>query len=235
MTRLRVKYIPTGGTLPEVLEEGMLYFVESQHTIWKDGDKPFSGINNVTFETLGTSTRIKFNNDGGTNGNMGTIVVGNAQLDTLVHELEERMNTAEGEINQIKFSRNSVINLDVVAPSNLPYNLTTAISYVSRQEGLDTKNLGILFNDGQSTQLYFFTGDDWSKINNERFWEPVQIGTGEEVQYYNTRAAFPAVGKKNTLYVDKSGNELWYWDESTIAYQQCGFDPKNISLIDTNF
>jgi len=235
MTRLRVKYIPIGSSLPENLEEGMLYFVESQNTIWKDGDKPFSGINNVSFEPNGTTTKILFNTDGGTNGNAGSIIVGNSQLNDLVHEINTRLTAAEAAIEDIEFKTNSIVNLDVVAPSAVPYTLQSAIAYVNRLEDIEVKNLAVLFNDGEQTQLYFFKGRDRSQLLNESKWEPTQIGSGEEVQRYNSREAFPAVGKKNTLYIDVSCNELWFWDDTAISYKQCGFDPNNIKLIDTNF
>lgn len=235
MVRLRVKYIPTGSPLPETLEEGMLYFVESQNTIWKDGDKPFSGINNVSFEVEGTKTKILFNTDGGNDGNAGSIVVGNAQLDSLVHELDERMYNAEDAINSIEFRTTNILNLDVVAPSAVPYNLTSAIQYLLNLRSIEYKNLAVLFNDGAETQLYFFKGNDRSQLTDESKWENTHIGSGEEVQRYNTRSAFPAVGKKNVLYIDRSSNELWFWDDATVQYHMCGFDPSNIKLIDTNF
>lgn len=235
MTRLRVKYIPTGSSLPEVLEEGMLYFVESQHTILKDGNKPFSGINNISFEPNGTTTRILFSTDGSSSGNAGSIVVGNDQLNELVNEINDKVADIENSIKDIKFKTNSVINLDVVAPSVVPYTLSSAIAYVNSVDNIDIKNIAVLFNDGERTQLYFFKGRSRAQILDESKWEATQIGSGKEVQKYDSIASFPAIGKENTLYIDKSNNDLWFWNETTLSYKQCGFDIDNIRLIDTNF
>lgn len=233
MIPLRVKYIPAGEEIPAVKEEGMLYFVESQNTIYKDGIVPFGGINNVTFTKDGNVTKITFSTDGSDSGNAGTIIVSNGDLADYVESIKSKVDDLDERVTTLEYSTSNVYNLDLIAPSSSIRNLPDAVDYISHIGIVNPVNTGIIFNDGDSSQIYYYNGNTTSGLSDETNWS--KVTTEEKILHFNTKSDFPAVGTAHTLYIDTSSNEMWYWDDNNIMYKQCGFDPLNIKFIDSNF
>lgn len=48
---------------------------------------------------------------------------------------------------------------------------------------------------------------------------------------YASSLQFPAVGKSETLYIDKQNNMIYRWDDDNIKYYCVGNDYENINII----
>ena len=234
---LSVNFVGANEETPRPVK-GRLYFVESEKTIYKDEVHkfPFSGINRVTFVTEGNTTEIRFNDDYGTDGNCGKIIVGNESLVEYVSSIDSRLTTAEGKIDTINLTNASVVNLDKVAPkpSGQHWTLSEGIAYVAGLS-IDKNSVGLMFNNGTTTKIYFYTDPDLTQINDISKWRDVQVGSGIEVITYGNRLSFPAVGTSDVLYMVSEDEEAWFWDATESKYKKVGVNIDNIKLIDSNF
>ena len=224
---LRVKYREKYSDIPLPFEEGTLYFIKSQNTIWKDGDKPFSGITNVTITNDDDKTTLSFSTQNDNSGNAGIIVLPSINLVQRVQNLEEQY-------DDLNMKTSVVFNLDDMEPSGTPYTLESAVQYVNTIDGNFTKiNAIIIFNDGTRSRIYVYKSLDVSGFDNVDNWE--EVTKGDSVQYYSSVLMFPKTGEEGVVYIDTTNHNTYYWDSTNIKYIICGFNPSDIEYINANF
>lgn len=56
-----------------------------------------------------------------------------------------------------------------------------------------------------------------------------------KVQEYESSSAFPVTGKPNTIYIDKSEDKMYRWDDEGVKYYELANPLENIQTIDCNF
>lgn len=54
----------------------------------------------------------------------------------------------------------------------------------------------------------------------------------EIITYYDSIYNFPNVGNSNYIYIDKSANKTYRWDDNEIKYYCIGSDYNEIDMID---
>ena len=55
--------------------------------------------------------------------------------------------------------------------------------------------------------------------------------TSEVVSQYQSIYNFPSIGDKHTIYIDKSTNRTYRWDDDNLKYYCIGSDFNNIEII----
>lgn len=56
-----------------------------------------------------------------------------------------------------------------------------------------------------------------------------------KVQDYDSFGKFPVTGKPNTVYIDKSTDKIYRWDDEGVKYYELANPLTNIKTIDGNF
>lgn len=56
-----------------------------------------------------------------------------------------------------------------------------------------------------------------------------------KVQEYENASKFPVTGKPNTIYIDKSEDKIYRWDDSSVKYYELANPLADIQTIDCNF
>lgn len=51
------------------------------------------------------------------------------------------------------------------------------------------------------------------------------ISEQSEISAYDSYMLFPSVGKRNAIYIDKSTDAIYRWDDESIKYYPLAFDP----------
>ena len=69
-----------------------------------------------------------------------------------------------------------------------------------------------------------------SVVNNLKQY----VQDNKTTELYDSRVNFPSVGKESTIYIDKTANMLYRWDDENIKYYSVGFSPDDIEIIDGN-
>lgn len=231
---VRHKFCRTKEDLPEELQTGTIYYIADEHTI-QVKDISVSGINRVSFNKTGNTTEILFNDDYGTDGNVGRVIVSNDTLVDLVNSLKDELLKVEQNVVDLNLSTHTIYNMDDIASTSTPYTLETALDTLEELQVKKVRNAGIIFYDGTKTSFYIFNGDSSENFYNTSYWQEVQTGSDNSVQHYIDRVSFPAIGQSNVLYIDDTNDELFSWDNNILQYKQCGFNPSNIDFIDSNF
>lgn len=67
-------------------------------------------------------------------------------------------------------------------------------------------------------------GDRLNNIEND-------IQSLEFILEYDSSLLFPTIGKENSLYVDKSSDKIYRWDDTNLKYYSLN-DYENIEIID---
>lgn len=57
----------------------------------------------------------------------------------------------------------------------------------------------------------------------------------DPVQEYETFEEFPVTGKEGVIYIAKSDNTMYRWDDTAIKYYEVGNPLNNIKFIDGDF
>lgn len=57
------------------------------------------------------------------------------------------------------------------------------------------------------------------------------LSVDDSVEQHNSIYNFPNTGKTNVIYVDKSKNVLYRWDDDNAKYYQCGTNIEDIEYI----
>ena len=232
---LSVDFVGKNDPTPEPVQ-GRLYFVEGEKSLYKDAvhGTPFSGINRVIGTTAGGVTTLSFYSDYGEDLSHPeySIQLASAHISELVSQVQA--NTAA--IANLNLTNASVINLDKVAPkpSGQHWTLSEGIAYVAGLS-IDKNSVGLIFNNGTTSKIYFYTDPDLTQINDLSKWRDVQVGSGIEVITYGNRLSFPPVGTSDVLYMVSSDEEAWFWDATESKYKKVGVNIENIKLIDSNF
>ena len=60
------------------------------------------------------------------------------------------------------------------------------------------------------------------------------IQSKDSVLEYDSSLLFPSIGKINTIYVDKTGNKSYRWDDTELKYYIIGSNYEDIELINGN-
>lgn len=56
--------------------------------------------------------------------------------------------------------------------------------------------------------------------------------SNEKVVEYTSKAEFPSIGKIKTIYIDRSDNMIYRWNDDELKYYSLGFNPDSIEIID---
>ena len=57
----------------------------------------------------------------------------------------------------------------------------------------------------------------------------------ETLQEFDSLADFPVTGKENVIYIDKTNNAIYRWDDKEVKFYCIGSDFNNVGVIDGSF
>lgn len=230
--KFRVHFARSEADLPSTLEKGVLYFVANQASVYNK-DLPFSGINRVTSVTNENGvTTLNFNDNYGTDGNHLRVSFLDASLISLLQDHTES-------IKQLKIVNHVVFNAATFDPNKIDWTLSDVLNYVYSYSlqgaSFEYKSAGIIYTTRGKTHYFVYNGDNISNFYDPTYWKEIQIGNNQDVMYVKQSTDLPPVGNQDKLYIVEDTQQLYRWNNNSLTYQICGFDPNNIDRIDSNF
>lgn len=102
-----------------------------------------------------------------------------------------------------------------------PYRDITIIQTDSARQALLAPTMGFYFCV-ETNILWYFQGS-WIQITSQ---------PAERTVVRDTYLNFPAIGDESVIYIDKTANKTYRWDDNSLKYYVIGSDYNDIELID---
>lgn len=77
--------------------------------------------------------------------------------------------------------------------------------------------------------------DNEGSVPSSALLSSVSKRVDEIIQEFDSASAFPVTGKENVIYVDKSTNTIYRWDDANVKFYCIGSDYNSIEVIDGTF
>lgn len=101
-------------------------------------------------------------------------------------------------------------------------------------------------NQPQLVEFYYVTEQDYKNApKNENalyftntgrlFKGEMEVSPKNSVLTYDSVYNFPSVGKVNTMYIDKSTEKTYRWDDDRLSFICIGSNYEDIQIINGNF
>lgn len=102
-----------------------------------------------------------------------------------------------------------------------PYHDITILQTDSARENLLAPTAGFYFC--VSTDILWYYQDNWIQITNQ---------PSAQVVTKSSYLDFPSVGNESVIYIDKTANKTYRWDDDNLKYYVIGSNYNDIDLID---